>query len=164
MTQPSRAGDLYPEVVKELVATEDARRESLESRALGVIGVSGTLVTLLIGIAAFARGKDTPVHGDARGLLLLSAVLFLASAAAAIGASAPRRVATIDVPALKDLLRETWDATPDSARQREVAEHLEQLKELQGINDSKGGFLLASVVVQVLATLAATAAVAVTLR
>jgi hypothetical protein len=72
------ASGVYGDILKELLADEQAAKASLEQRGLAVVSSAGALVTLLLGIVGLAYKVDrvsTPIV--ARWLLLLSVIAFV---------------------------------------------------------------------------------------
>jgi hypothetical protein len=72
------ASAVYGDLLKELLADEQAAKASLEQRGLAVVSSAGALVTLLLGIVGLAYNVNrvsTPVV--ARWLLLLSVFAFV---------------------------------------------------------------------------------------
>ncbi|GLZ36123.1 hypothetical protein Lesp02_83100 [Lentzea sp. NBRC 105346] len=161
MTEP--AGKEYAVAVKELVDTEAKRRDSLESRAVAVVSVSGTLLTLLLALSAATRGKDVQLVGGGRAFVVVSVLVFVVAAAAAIGVYAPRVATTIDVGRLRDEVRAHWSDDSGWGLKRVTGERLHQLDELQRTNDTKGKWLLGAVVAQFAGVVLVAVAVAMTL-
>jgi hypothetical protein len=150
----STAGSTYAELIKELLNAEDMRRASLESRAVTVISVSGTLVTLLLALATATATKDkSSLPTNAQGVLVAAVLFFVAAAVAAIATYAPRGYAPYDVPALTAELEQSWQESADWALRKGTAERLQQLNDLQRGNNTRGNFLVVAVASQVVAVL-----------
>ena len=158
------SGAIYQALVKDLVAAEDARRTSLESRAMTVVTVSGTLVTLLLALSSAIGGKDQPaIPGTARGFVVAASAVFFVAAVLAISTYAPRSFAPYDIPALCAELAAGWQEPADAGLRKDVTERLEQLRLLQTGNNSRGTLLILALAAQVLAIAQVAIAVAIAL-
>ena len=138
--------------IAELVRAEDERRESLDARGSTVISVSGTLVTLLLGLAALVTKAQTFVLPDpARQRLTFAVIAFVVAVLLAIATYVPQPARITDPAALARLLPDLWERTDDFAAKKVTATRLEQLASLQAANDRKALVLLAAVSAQVVA-------------
>jgi hypothetical protein len=127
---------VFAELIRELLAAEDERRESLEARGGSVITVSGALVTLLLGLAALAtKEKSFTLPEAARDRLSIAVFAFVLAAL------------------LSTLLPTIWDRGTDFALKKATATRLEQLATTQTANDRKARALLGAVAAQVVAVL-----------
>jgi hypothetical protein len=145
---------VFSELVRELLAAEEKRRESLEARGASVITVSGTLVTLLVGIAAVAtRANSFDLSATAGDRLSGAAVAFVVAALLAIAAYAPQPTRITDPDALIDTLPDLWERGEDFAYKKATRTRLEQLSVSQRTNDWKARAVLAAVVAQVVAVI-----------
>ncbi len=72
--------DVYLDYMKSLLATEEARKTSFESRGVTVITTSGTLATLLFGLVAVVTGASTFVLPPRSHGYLVAAVIAFAVA------------------------------------------------------------------------------------
>ena len=164
MTDDSTGQSVYPEFVKDLLASEDKRRESLESRGMSVITVSGTLVTLLLGLAALVtKRQDFVLPGTARNLVMAAVVVFVLAALLAMATYAPQSARITDPADLARALPKVWDRGVEFARQKTTMTRLEELAAMQRANDLKARALLSAVIVQVVAVLLLAASVIVIL-
>lgn len=146
------ARDVYPEFVKELLEAEDKRRASIESRGVAVVTVSGTLVTLLLGIAALVtRAQAYQLRGSARAILLWAVVAFAVAALSAIATAVPQPQRITDPAALLPDIRARWNTSVDAALKKVTTTRLEQLAETQRSNNVKATALLTAVIAQVVA-------------
>ncbi|TCO56056.1 hypothetical protein [Actinocrispum wychmicini] len=143
---------VFPEFVKDLLAVEDKRRETLEARGASVITVSGTLVTLLVALGAFVPNRQGFVLPDTtRAPLSVAVIAFVVAALLGIATYVPQRVRLTDPNALAELLPGYWPKGREFALKKVTATRLEQLTVLQKGNDWKARALLAAVVGQVVA-------------
>ena len=145
---------VFAAMVTELVAAEDRRRESLETRGNSVITVSGTLVTLLVGLGAVVSGKDAfKVPAAARQWLSFAVVAFVVATLLAIATYAPRPTRVTDATELSRLLPTFWNQGTDFALKKTTATRLEQLRSAQAANDRRARLLLGAVAAQVAAVI-----------
>jgi hypothetical protein len=143
---------VFPEFVKDLLAVEDKRRETLEARGASVITVSGTLVTLLVALGAFVTNRQGFVLSDTtRAPLSVAVIAFVVAALLGIVTYIPQPVRVTDPNALAELLPEYWPKGKEFALKKITATRLDQLASLQKSNDWKAGALLAAVAGQVVA-------------
>jgi hypothetical protein len=145
---------VFAEFVTELLAAEDKRRESLEARGGSVITVSGTLVTLLLALAALVtKEKAFSLPHAARDRLSFAVLAFVVAALFAIATYAPQPTRITDPAELAGLLPTLWNRGTDFALKKTTATRLEQLRTAQTANDRKARALLAAVTAQVVAVI-----------
>lgn len=101
------AGPAVMELVRDQLGQERAVKDSLETRANGVITSSGTLVTLLLAIVGLvAKPGDLHLAIEAKALIVAALVAFLAAAVLAMLAVHPRSYAGMDRADLKAISTE----------------------------------------------------------
>jgi hypothetical protein len=163
--KPDDVGAVACAFIGEEVDAESDRKSSLESRAIAVITSSGTLVTLLLGLAALVTKSSTFVlDRPERWLLSASALLFVVSAALGIVASAPFRYLLVDPKSLTSTVAPNVWSEDGSVLHRELTTvRLAQLEDARTHNESRAEMLVAALAVQVLAVLLTAATVAVVL-
>lgn len=161
MAETNDGGAVYSDVVQDLLASEEKRREALTARGMSVITISGALVTLLLGLAALVTGSSR-VRLNTAGLALVAAsvIAFAVSAMLALVTYAPLRERGPAVGELGMVLRETWDEGADFARKKVVATRLLLIKTTQDANDRRASALLAAVGAQAVAVILLAIAVA----
>jgi hypothetical protein len=158
-------GEVFADYVKEQLELEDKRRTSLESRGVGVVTVSGTLVTLLFGISAVVtRAADFAPSAGAKERLSWALIAFAASSVIAIGTTVPIAITAVDAGQLMTEIRTRWGGTVDAALKATTATRVADLASLQRANSVKSLLLLAAVTVQVAAVLLLAWAVTALLR
>jgi hypothetical protein len=154
VTVVDHPGELVAEFVKQQLDQEDKRRASLETRGVGVITVSGTLVTLLFGISAVVTKNSTFVAPHFVKLRLGWALAFFAlSSVIAIGTTIPLATQLVDAARLDPELRQLWDGPVDHARKRITGTLVADLASAQRVNTIKSLLLISAVVAQVIAVL-----------
>jgi len=163
--KPDDVGAVAAAFIGEELDAESGRKSSLESRAIAVITSSGTLVTLLLGlIALVTKSSRFALDRPERWLLSLAALLFVASAALGIVASAPFRYLLVDAKSLTSTVAPNLWSEDGSVLHRELtAVRLAQLEDARSHNESRAEMLVAALAVQVLAVLLTAAAVTVVL-
>jgi hypothetical protein len=143
---------LIARFISELVGAEDKRRESLEARGGSVISVSGTLVTLLLGLAALVTEEKSFVLPEAaRDRLTFAVVAFVIAVLLAIATYVPQPARITDPTALARIVPDLWERDADFAGKKITATRLEQLASMQATNDGKARALLGAVAAQVVA-------------
>jgi|1186.fasta_scaffold139016_2 hypothetical protein len=128
MTKPTddKAPATYAEMVSELLAAEDSKRESLEARAKSVVSVSGALVSILLGIAALITADKAFTLANSARHVLSSVLGFVLSALLASLTFLPQAIRITDPVELARLLPGMWESTgPDAALKRVTATRLE---------------------------------------
>ena len=159
------SGEVFNDFVDELVAAEDKRRDSIESRGMSVITVSGTLVTLLLALAALVTKQQSfRLTAGARDLLVAAVLAFGGSAVLAIATYIPRPTRATDPNTLLAEIQQRWGKPPDSARKKTIATRIEYLQESRRSNNWKAAILLAAMLVQVAALVLLALSVYSTLR
>jgi hypothetical protein len=145
---------------------ERARKASLESRGLAVITSSGTLVTLLLGLAALiTKGTEFRLTEAERWLLAAAALLFVLAGAIGIVCNAPARYLQIEPGSLTGLLSpEAWTLEGTSARRELTAAKLAELADARRRNEWKARLLAGAMAVQGAAIILAAVAVVLVLR
>lgn len=150
----SPGSDVFAELVQELLAAEEKRRDSLEARGGAVITVSGALVTLLLALTALVtREKTFTLPEAARVRLSFAVVAFVVAALLAIATYIPQPARITDPAQLSELLPTMWDRGSDFALKKVTATRLEQLATMQSANDRKARALLGAISAQVVAVL-----------
>lgn len=91
---------VYGEYLKDEIARQDARQSSFEQRGLAVVTTSGTLVTLLFGLAALstASAKGNPLHHEESVFLAVALVLFFVAGVLALLTNVPLGYEGPDLP------------------------------------------------------------------
>jgi hypothetical protein len=157
------AGAAYSELIAEQLAEERSRKASLEARGLSVITTSGVLVTLVLGLAAIVTQAATfKLPEAANRLLVFAGALFVLAAVGGIGVNFPMPYREVGVTALRRLTElHWWNNKVAPARRRTAEARINVLAAARSANVWKVRFLLAALVLEVLAvvTLAASASV-----
>jgi hypothetical protein len=144
----------YVDLVKDLLAAEQARVERMEARGLAVVTTSGTLATLLLGIAALVvRRQDVRIEDSALLLVALAAIAFVLAAGLAIAANRPTRAWNVKPERVRDELRERWgrEAPQDRPQQKATATRLAIWRSLHGLSQAKAVLVFAAMIVEAVA-------------
>jgi hypothetical protein len=158
---------VYFDWIKALTEEQEARKEKLEARGVAVVTVSGTLVTLLFGLAALAtRATSTyTLPNVARDLLYVALILFGVSAVLAILTNIPILYEDVDP---QDVLLATsddyWQDSEADAEQRIAVTRANNLIWNSKANTLKAVILVSAVVVQIAAVVFVALAVAEVLK
>lgn len=147
----SDQGSEYASFIKEELAGEEARRETVNSRAFTSITASGAQFGIATGLIIFLRGKEwLPRHGAAwvfgvaLGLYLLSVVLGLV-------ATRGHRTAVASPATMRRMLTGHWTDGTIDARNVVATIRVKQIEALRYGTDKKVKWLKKSVYVQIAA-------------
>jgi hypothetical protein len=152
---PESGREVWSEFLKDELASEAARRDSLEQRGTAVITVSGALVTLLFGLAALAT-KAEPTYrltSEARSYLYVGLALFVVSALLAIATNVPLRYGAIDESAAQRIIDKYLEDSLADAQTRVAATRAKLLPNNRKRNGLKARFLVGAVGTQAAAVL-----------
>jgi putative alpha-1,2-mannosidase len=148
------AREVLADFVKDQLEQEDKRRASLETRGVGVITVSGTLVTLLFGISAVVtKNAAFTAPAEVRHRLSWALLAFAVSSVIAIGTTMPLATQIVDANRLGPELQRRWDGTLDAAQKQITGTRMADLSSAQRINTIKSLLLMTAVTAQVVAVL-----------
>src|SRR4051812_33497413 len=143
------AGPTIAGFVVGLVASEDARRTSLEARGAAVITSSGGLVTLVLGIGALVtKSSQFTLTGGAQDRVGYSVLAFVLAALFAAMTYVPQGYDVTDPDALRRALDTRWAQPADSELLVITGKRLEQLSQAQRVNDRKASALFAAMLTQ----------------
>jgi hypothetical protein len=158
-------GDAFAALLDDKVNSERSKKASLEARGLAIITASGTLVTLLLGLAAvLTKAQGFAPSTTARFLLTGAIAAFLVAATLGIYCNIPLRYQEIAPESLKGLTaQEVWAADGRWAQREIAAARLGELMAACDANERKAKVLLLGAGVQVLAIVLTGAAAAVIL-
>lgn len=146
---------VYGEYLKEQLAEEAGRKASFEQRGLAVVTTAGTLVTLLLGLAALSTSaaKSEQLSHAEKVWLGIGFVLFVLSAAAAVLTNLPRKYEVVETDAIEARLEETPVKDAEAARLDIAFTQVNCLKDAKAKNTWKGGLLFAALSCELLAVL-----------
>jgi len=139
------AGEAYAAFIEELLKQEHARKTALEQRGLSVVTTSGTLITLLFGIAAFlSQDNGLAISALAKGFLVAGLLLFLVALllGLTIGRPMARFFARTRVQDLRQAVRpQAWGADKPEAVRRIAERRVDELDSWRDGNGIKAGYL-----------------------
>jgi hypothetical protein len=147
--------EVWNDFLKDELASEEARRDSLEQRGTSVITVSGALVTLLFGLSALAT-KAEPTYrltSEARTYLYVALALFVGSALLAIATNVPLLYGAVDESNARKIIDKYLENSVADAQTRIAATRANLLPSNRKRNGLKAAFLLGAVAAQALAVL-----------
>lgn len=138
------AGSAYTSLIDSQLAREDARKTSFEQRGIGVITTSGTIVTLLFGLAALVTKSDAFVLGTWQKIFLGSAlVFFFVAAITGILVNKPMTYEEAAPEGLRRLLEEPyWFGRVGIGSRRATEMKIAMLARARRQNDFKGSVLI----------------------
>ena len=149
-------GHLWVEYFTSLVKSQDERKASIEQRGLAVVTTSGTLVTLLFGIASLlTRGDDFVLPARAHLPLDIALVLFVVAAIGGLMTNAPLwgKYQTPDPDGFDRIFDEYWDKPLRKTQIRVSAARGMTYRAAERANEWKGRILLGALGCEVLAVL-----------
>jgi hypothetical protein len=159
------AGISYLALIEDQLQKERDRRKAFEERAITVITTSGTLVTLMFGLAAVvtsATSFSLPV--TARNILAVAAIGFLLAIVAALSANVPLNYMEPTAQGLLDLTEDAMWSADEKIGERAVARlYTKMINRARRMNMIKVRLLVAALVCEVLAGLVVAVAVIYTL-
>jgi hypothetical protein len=143
----------YPEYFKEIYEAQEARKQSLETRAAAIIGVSGTVVTFIFVIAGLATksSQTFSLTKDARWYLYAALISLVASTIIAILAALPLVYKAVQADGLRWVVESAWDEPADDAALRIAATRASNLAWNKGVNDLKALILVLALAAQITA-------------
>lgn len=161
---PAQAGTVYAAVIQSLLAEENARKASLEQRALAVITSSGGLITLILALAALLWGKDpsASLAATPRALLVTAVGVFVAAAAVALVANSPRTYWGFNDDDLDQMIA-GWRFDAEEAAEQVAALQAERVKRASAANQRKARQLQAAVILAMSGLTAVAAAIITTI-
>ena len=160
------AGTAYAELISEQLTEERSRKSSLEQRGGLVITTSGTLVSLLFGLAAVVTSrKGFSVPFSARVLLLLAVVAFIAAALGGLAANLPLREYLEPEPeSLRELTElDSWEAEVSIGARAIALARVDVLAAAREANDLKAVAVILAFAAEVVAIGLVAAAVGIVL-
>lgn len=147
------AGKSYEQLIKEQLDEERSRKASLEQRAVFVITSSGTLATLLFGLATVVTGTTgLSLSGTAKFFLVCAVPLFLASAVLGILVNAPRDYDELGTDELARIVEpDYWQAAGSIGARRSAEARITVLRTARSLNLKKAKQLFWALIVEVIA-------------
>ena len=139
----------YASFVKELLEAEVTRGATMETRAVAIVTASGTLVTLLLALAALVTRVTTfQVPTTALVFAGLSAGLFAVSACCAVLAITPRRAWGLKPGCLGSELWQRWPDKEDDAVAKTTATRLALWEQENKLTQRKAVSIFTAVIFQ----------------
>ena len=148
------AGDVYGEVISDLLALETTRKASIEQRGITVITTAGGLVSLLIALSALILRDHANGHlpSGSRVLLVAAVAAFVSAAALGVAANAPRTYGGFSIEDLDRLVQKSaWFADRQEAALEVAREQVEELKIAVALNNRKAAYVQWAIATEVIA-------------
>lgn len=162
MTEPAKSGVFdYDELLKDELAAEDARKDSLEARGVAVVTTAGALVTLLFALSALSTKEEATyeLSDFASVVLAIALVLFVGAAIVALLINRPMDYIGAKVDDIDALLKSKSPSTSEEARTDVAFARLTELRSARAVNGKKANLLLVAMGFEVGAVLAVAVAV-----
>jgi hypothetical protein len=148
MAAPPPGRAIYAAYIEEQVEAQDSRKGSLEQRGLAVITTSGTLVTLLFGLAALSTKQNATfsLPQASRVLIVIAIGFFFFAIVTAIVTNVPFFYQVVEPEPLHTAVRDRWDDS-DAVAERKVAyTRLTVMESAQKMNTIKAVTLFIAVI------------------
>ncbi len=147
-----RGSTIYLGFISGLLASEESRKASLETRGIAVITTSGALVSLLLGLIAAIKGSKTftlPVSANVP--FLIGGLLFGIAATLGILANVPFLYKSVKPTALESATADLWDDAPEDAELMVASTQIGLYAGARNTNSLKAIFVLAGLTTEVAA-------------
>jgi hypothetical protein len=154
------AGSVLSQMIREQLAQERHRKDSLEQRGIAVITSSGVLVALLLGIAGITvKDQLTALPDVAKWSAGLALALFAGSAIFGLWANWAYKIDEPNLQQAEDLVNTHWmEAAPDA--ERFVAQsYLTSVASYRAQGNKKANSLLVALILEATAIIALAVAV-----
>jgi hypothetical protein len=139
-------------LVRDLLAREDARKESIEKRGLSVITTSGALATLLLGLATFVtHNPDFTLPPAANTALKRALAAFAVASVLAVLTNLPLFYGEVDPKKLKRDLKPHWSDSQREAENQVAKTLLKITISARKVNGAKAWCLLLGILAEVVA-------------
>ena len=140
---------VYRDYIREQVAREDHRKESLERRGLAVITSAGAFATVLFALASLTIDENTlDLSNPARVGVSIALVCFLASAVLAIAINWPWKQREVAAGELRAELTSRWLDAQSEAEKMVGETDLKVFQSARSANNTRARLLLWAVLAQ----------------
>jgi hypothetical protein len=157
--EPS-GSSVYAAFIAGLLEEQDARKASLEQRALAVVTTAGALVSLLFGLVALISEADGfTLPRSAHGPLGVGLALFVGAGVLALVVNVPLIYTNADPEAIARILDRYWSDSVSDAEMRVAATREKMFKAAQDANELKAWLLVGALTLEVLGVVAVAIAV-----
>lgn len=153
----SNQGSEFADFLKDELANEISRRDSVNSRAATAITSATGLVTLVLAVVAVAKGKDYIISGAALAALVVALVALLLSAVAAIIAGLNWKYMTVSTGTMRRMVQDKWATAEVDARNATAYCNLIAIESLRRATTVKFRFLIGASIGQIVAILSLSA-------
>jgi hypothetical protein len=150
----SPTGRVWREMVKDLLAAEYDRRKRMEDRGAAIVTSSASLLTLIVGLAAFVTGQGFALTSRLAVAAVFGAMIaFVVSAVFGIAVRTyGLPYTTVDRDNLNQLTsNEFWTMSADEALREDVAQQAGTIRSLRAATERKDKWVTASLASQVVA-------------
>jgi hypothetical protein len=155
-----RGSTVYLEYIKDQVAQQDERKESIEKRGLAVITSSGTIVSLLFALVAILTGVEKyELPAGAEPWLGAALGGFGLATLAGILTNLPLRYEAVEAEELEKAIQHSWDDAPEKAEREVAATEIKVLATAKWLNTLKGWILIVAISSQLVAVISLTLAI-----
>lgn len=149
----SGQGSEFAAFLKDELANEISRRDSVNSRAATAITSATGLVTLVLAVVAIAKGKDYSVSGADLAALVAALVALLLSAVAAILAGLNWKYKAVSTGSMRRMVQDKWATAEVDARNATACCNVTAIESLRRATTVKFRFLIVAAIGQIVAIL-----------
>jgi hypothetical protein len=149
----ARAGEVYAELLADLLTAENTRKASIEQRGVTVITTAGTLVSLLVALSALLLGSGSRVAfpTGSRWLLIAAIAAFLVAAGFGLAANTPRAYSALSTADLDRIIADfSWSADKEEAVHLIATRRVAELKIAREKNQNKAKYVQKAIICQVI--------------
>lgn len=159
------AAEEYAAFVAELLASQEARKSSIEQRGVAVITTSGALVTALFALVALlTKSNGYTLPKSAHGWLGIALVLFAAAGVLALLTNLPLNYASVSADDVLGRAKSHWGWPSTKALRELTSTRADLLRRASRLNSCKAWLLLAAMLAEVTAVICVAYAVGLILR
>lgn len=148
----NRAGDVYGQILADLLISENTRKASIEQRGITVITTAGGLVSLLLALSALLLGSNSTaiLAAGSRWLLIAAIVAFIVAAGFGLAANTPHEYSALSIDDLDRMIADySWSADKEEAALLIAQRRVKELKISRILNNKKAKYVQRAIVAQV---------------
>lgn len=160
-----RGGSIYATYIKDQLSDQNSRKDSIEKRGIAVITTSGTLASLLFGLAAVLTGvQHYHLPAAAESWLFAAMIAFVVGAIGGIATNLPLFYIGVRPSELQGAVKNRWRDSVEDAEQRVAATQVKVLGRAKMLNTIKGFVLLGAISAEVAAVIFLSVAIGIVLH
>jgi hypothetical protein len=160
---PPDASETYAGYVKDELDRQIERKASFEQRGLSVITTSGTLVTLLFGLAALStkEAQTFTLPGGSKTFLVIALIFFVIAIIAALCTNVPWVYKNVTPEGLRSMVHDHWGDDEPTGRRKVAYTQIAAITSARSVNGVKAWILLGAIASELLALVSVAIAVSI---